>query len=213
MVDRSKTEFESAGFVQIIKGIIRTWKGQTDSLVDQCWLNQSSKVISHQNDVCASSDHNLITVIMRIKNKKLGVQVLQKRVWKNFCPATYRAEIDWTDFYREKDQNVMNTIFEENVGTILEKHAPLKCIQLRKHYRNWLDDDCRLSMSDRDKQREVAWLSGSVEDWKSYRNKINKCTKLLKKERKMNTCLQCMTLSMRDMIQQAYTGNPRNLPV
>ena len=98
MVDRTKSEMETEGFTQIIRGITRTWRTQTDSLVDQCWVNRPDRVISHTNETRGSSDHNFISVLLRTKDKFTNSQEVKKRCWKSFCPIKFRemiGGIDW----------------------------------------------------------------------------------------------------------------------
>ena len=135
MVQRTKDVLEAAGHVQIIKGITRSWPGQVDSLVYQCWVNRPGRIISHLNQVRSSSDHNTISVLVRTKDKMAASQEILKRSWKNFSPEKYRQEIsklDWSTFYQTENLDIMNTIFEENVLYALEKVAPMKLTQLRK---------------------------------------------------------------------------------
>ena len=69
MVDRIRDGMESKGFTQVIKGHTRSWRGQTDSLVDHCWLDKPERLVSFANEDRASSDHNHISDIIRTKDK------------------------------------------------------------------------------------------------------------------------------------------------
>ena len=98
MVQRMKDVLESAGHVQIIRGMTRCWPGQSDSLVDQCWVNRPNRVISQQNEVRSSSDHNNISVLVRTKDRMTATQEVLKMTWKDFSPENFRNEIrkiDW----------------------------------------------------------------------------------------------------------------------
>ena len=186
MVQRTKDVIEAAGHVQIIKGITRCWPGQVDSLVDQCWVNRPGRIISHQNKVRSSSDHNTISVLVRTKDKMAASQELLKRSWKNFSPENFRQELsmlDWSNFYQTENLDKMNTIFEENVLSVLEKVAPMKLTQLRKNHRNWVDQELKNLMLTRDSLREHARLADSQDLWRNYRRTKNECTKLLKKKK------------------------------
>ena len=77
----------------------------------------------------------------------------------------------------------MNTYFEEKVGEILEMSVPMKCIQIRIFFRNWIDEDLKNLMSERDHQREKARNSGDPTDWSIYKNLRNNCTNKLKKKK------------------------------
>ena len=82
IVQRTKEEIETAGFSQIIKGVSRSWRGQSDSLVDQCWVHQPQRVISHQNEARGCSDHNVTSVILRTKDRLAAPKERRKRRWK-----------------------------------------------------------------------------------------------------------------------------------
>ena len=135
MVERTKEVAEESGFSQLIKGVTRTWRGQVDSLLDQCWVNNPQRVISHENEVRGRSDHNLITVLLRTKDRYPSSQELFKRQWKNFDPVHFRtlvSQIDWKFFNETKNVELKNSIFEEKINDILDSLAPYKNIQLRE---------------------------------------------------------------------------------
>ena len=186
MVDRTKLEIETIGFIQIIRGVTRSWRKQRDSLLDQCWTNRPECIISWQNEQDASSDHNIINLVVRMKEKCFSSQEIKKRHWKFFCPLIFREEIgklDWTPLYEAEKVDLMNSIFEEKMSNVLNLLAPMKTFQLRKKFRNWIDQELKVAMLDRDLQRDIARLSDLDSDWISYRRKRNDCTKLLKSKK------------------------------
>ena len=183
MVNRNKDTIEAAGHVQVIEGITRTWPGQTDSQVDQCWLNFPQNIISHMNEVRSSSDHNLISILVKTKGKITAPLVIEKRTWKDFSPENFRQEVrnlDWSLFNETENLDTLNTIFEENVRMALDKTIPMKFIQSRKNHRNWVDHELKTLMQKRDNLRESARLSASPDDWHEYRQTRNRCTKMLR---------------------------------
>ena len=145
--------------VQIIQGITRTWRNTTDSLVDHIWMDKPNRIISHQNELRASSDHNVISVIVRTKDRCYAAQEMKGRCWKKFSQVIFREKIstiDWTPLFLSDNLDVKNTIFEEEIGKILEKMAPMKYNQVRKIFRNWVDDKSKNLMEKRDLLREKA---------------------------------------------------------
>ena len=159
MIERTRDNIETLGFLQVIRGHTREWRGQVDSLLDHCWLNKPERLISTTNTTRGKSDHNYISVILKTKDKIENNIEVRKRVWRNFCPDRFRqkvAELDWTDLYRSEDINIINDIFETKLGGVLETEAPLKYIQGRKNYVNWLDDEMSQKMKTRDQMRKTA---------------------------------------------------------
>ena len=186
MVQRTKDTIEEAGHIQLIQGMTRCWRGQADSLVDHCWVSRPQRIVSHLNEVRASSDHNLISLLVRTKDKMCVSQELLKRSWKDFSPTKFQQElgmIDWSSFYQTDNLDYMNTFFEEHVGAALEKVIPIKLIQVRKNHCNWIDSELKDLMSLRDRRRETARLSSLQADWDSYRSTRNKCTKMLRRKK------------------------------
>ena len=182
MVERVKTEMETQGFCQVIRGMTRFWPGQQDSQVDQCWTNVPGLVLSHSNEVWSSSDHNLIGVMLRTKERAENSQEITGRDWKSMDVARYREsvkDIDWSEFYSSNDINVKNSIFTEKLRTILDREAPMRVRQQRRNYACWLDANMKEMKRDRDEAREVARRSKDENDWRSYRHKRNTYNKEL----------------------------------
>ena len=103
---------------------------------------------------------------------------------KNVCLNRYKLKIqniDWREFYNSNDINIINDIFVQKVGDILEQEAPLKNYQNRKNYRNWLNPEIKAQMESRNMKRELARSTGLDTHWRDYRRARNMCTKLFKK--------------------------------
>ena len=90
MIEETKAEIETSGFTQVIEGITRTWPGVEDSHVDHCWVNISEKIIQKINIPIASSDHNLIGIILRVKGVIKSTLEFKKRIWTNFNHPRYK---------------------------------------------------------------------------------------------------------------------------
>ena len=189
MVNKTKAEIETLGFSQIIRGHTRTWRGQKDSLVDQCWSTRPDRIVSWLNETRGWSDHNYTDILLRTKDRKDRTQEIKKRVWKNFQPEEFRnkiSKIEWGNFYNCENIDIVNDTFEQKIGDILNTMAPMKNIQLRQKYANWLDEEISQKMKDRDVLREVARGTDNDQDWISYRNARNECSKILKEKEKNN---------------------------
>ena len=83
--------------------------------------------------------------------------------------------------YNSGDLDEINHIFEEKVLEVLDKIAPMKVIQRRRKFRNWLSDKFKVRMTERDTLRLVARRTGNREDWQSYSTSRNKCAKAVVK--------------------------------
>ena len=56
-------------------------------------------------------------------------------------------------------------------------------MQVRSSYKSWVCDQTKLAMRDRDLARTRAKASDSEEDWATFREQRNNCTKLLRKDK------------------------------
>ena len=84
MVDLTKEHIETEGFSQLITGITRVWRDQTDSTLDHIWVNCPQRVVNHSNLKRGSSDHNVITVIINCSDMVIGGMNTNMRCWKKF---------------------------------------------------------------------------------------------------------------------------------
>ena len=70
-------------------------------------------------------------------------------------------------------------MFVEKVSKVLDEVAPIKIVQRRKHFKNWMNEEVKVEIKKDDSLREKARVSKQVEDWAQYRTARNCCVKLL----------------------------------
>ena len=61
--------------------------------------------------------------------------------------------------------------------------APVRKFQVRTKYAAWLSDDTKHNIKERDRAQDEAVLSGSQEDWSTYKQLRNDLTKRMHKEK------------------------------
>ena len=187
MVDELKNSIETAGFQQLVVNYTRTWRQQSDSLLDHVWTNCPVRTLKVWNVDRASSDHNIIGIKVALKDSKINVNNVVKRTWKDFkrneCIQEFK-DTDWTDVLSEFDVNVANAILEEKICSIMNKFAPMRTIQIRKDYKCWLSDVTKVKMLERDAARNLARQSDLDNHWDRYRSLRNECTRLQSCDRK-----------------------------
>ena len=74
------------------------------------------------------------------------------------------------------DVTQANSQLEEWLCEVMDKEAPLKTLQARKHYISWLTEDTKTEMGLRDTARIKARLTNLDSDWLEYRRRRNYCT-------------------------------------
>ena len=186
MVDIVKNTIETIGFCQVISGFTRSWPQQQDSAVDLCWTNDIERVINHSNSIRSGSDHNVITVWVRMKDRILDIREKEKRMWKNMDPVMLKDMVknaDWTELLLSDNIDVMNGILEKVICDALDKVAPMKVVQTRRNFKNWVTNDLKDKMTHRNSLREKARVSSQQDDWDDYRKARNIVTKETKRTR------------------------------
>ena len=186
MVDTTQDKIETAGYVQLIKEKTRTWRGQADSCLDHVWTNCHNRTLNHFNTTRGQSDHNVIGITVSTRNIKIGTNNIVKRTWKNFdrdrCLEKFKKG-DWNKILNETCVDVANTMLEEEILKIIDEEAPLKTVQIRAHYNNWITSMTKEEMLKRDKLRDAAKISDDEYDWRKFRESRNLCTSLQRKDK------------------------------
>ena len=186
MVEAVQDNIEINGFTQLVENYTRQWEGQVNSCLDHIWTNTIERVICHQNMTRGDADHNLISVELSCKDVKIGGMAVRKRIWKNFdlktCTDKFR-NTDWSDILEIMNVDVATSTLEERILTILDEAAPIKLVQMRTNYNNYISDSTKVTMTRRDITRDIAIMSGSHDDWQSYRKLRNLCTSLQRRDK------------------------------
>ena len=175
-----KMELETKGFFQLVKDHTRSWPQQKDNTVDHIWSNTVDIIISYSNERRTLSDHNVIAVRIRLKDRAQPVQEIQKRNRKNLDSTRLVNDLkaaNWMDLLKSTNVDVRNGILEEKIRKALDCQAPVKTVQVRKSFRNWVSSELKNKMTARDNSWETARRSGNPQDWEVYRQLRNEITK------------------------------------
>ena len=135
LVEKVKLEVETLDFHQIVEGLTRSWNKQPDSLLDHIWMNKPSRMIYYRNVVRTYSDHNLLIMSFRTKDKEQDKHKIVQRDRRTYDQQEYSARIaniDWEDFFESNDIEKINSMFEEKLLSVLNKVAPIKIQKLAK---------------------------------------------------------------------------------
>ena len=187
MVNDTKNSLEAGGFFQLVTEITRSWPGQADSTIDHFWTNEPQKIMNVSNAVRAAGDHNVITVLIRLKGSIFSKLDSRKRSYKNFDPVIYRQKLEnekWTDIYEIEDVDLANDFLESKVVGILDTMCPYKTVQYRKDCKTWLTDATKTKMTARDVTRERARISSDPVLWSQYKVQRNEVNRLVNSDRK-----------------------------
>ena len=107
----------------------------------------------------------------------------------NFDPVTYRNLLqneDWAGIYDIEDVDIANDFLESRVVKILDTLCPLKTIQFRKECKNWLTEETKNMIHERDNIRELARTTGDQANWDRYKTLRNSVNNKVKKDRNLH---------------------------
>ena len=188
MVELVQTEIEMEGFVQLVTGMTRQWRNPADSMLDHCWTNCEGRVLKCFNIVRGASDHNVVGLDISLVDIKIGGTETQGGDLGNIsvrrgCLGQVQDWTDWNDILKESNVNVAASRLEEEIRMILEAEAPMKTVQERTRYSKWLKDSTKQEMDKRDTARQTAKNTDDVQDWSTYRQLRNSCTRLQRQDR------------------------------
>ena len=130
------------------------------SCIDHWDTNIPEKLSFPELIAVGSSDQLGIVVKKFTKAAKLKPKIINKRSYKLFNIEYFLTDI-LTNNLNEKitaceDLEEAAEIFESSFGDILDKHAPIKKIQVRKNYLPYLSDETKLIIEDRKALKEEA---------------------------------------------------------
>ena len=184
MVEKTKSEIEMSGFTQIVQNFTRSWPGQPNSLIDQCWLNCPNKLQYIKNVPRTFSDHNMLLLSIMMKEICEDSQETWARDRKKWDTEEYKRQvglIDWTPLIETQNIDIANDYFHSQLSAILDKMAPMRRYQARRSKANWLTQEIKDLMEKRDQLKMIANMSGLQEDSNNFRKCRNKCVTELRK--------------------------------
>ena len=90
------------------------------------------------------------------------------------------------------------------MNKILDAEAPMGVIQMRTNYSNWITNETKLKMTERDLQRALARRTQNELERTSYRSLRNSCTRMQKLD-KANYLKKSLTKLSLKKTQGSYT--------
>ena len=114
------------------------------------------------------------------------MRYVKKRSYKNFDPNRFLAEVEkirWWDIYQCENVDAAVQLFSEKLTRILDQLAPIKTVQTRTRYAQWLSQPTKLLIEKRDQAQSRASSSKLEEDWKVFKSLRNQVTSKLRVEK------------------------------
>ena len=175
------------GVSQMVNVPTRMWAGQSESGLDHLYTNRTEKLSDVYAEYTGGSDHKLIKVTRFSKSLQKRARYVRKRCYKKFKEEEFCrmvASLSWFDLYMCEDVDEAASILTKKLTQILDTMAPVRTVQIRSHYADWLSPETKQLMKERDSAQKIAASTGNSDDWRAFKNKRNSVTAKMRQEKK-----------------------------
>ena len=184
-----KTIIHQNGFTQIIKEPTRITK-DSKTLIDIIATNYPANIVSSCVTATSLSDHDLVACVRKINNKKFPAKTTHCRNYRKYDPELMKqdfASVNWIPVITASNVNDALNIFNIIVKSIFDKHAPYTTKRTKSRPCQWITEDIKTSMNERDRILRKARKSNNQNDWNDYKAMRNRCNIMTKKAKSSYT--------------------------
>ena len=163
---------------QLIKSFTRSEIVQGGALsrscIDHCYTNVPEKMSNPEVVAVGDSDHLGIVITKFSRAEPIKPRTVTKRSYKNFNTEAFLTDVLNSNIdsdvtaYGNVEQAAQ--VFKESFKHVLDKHAPIKTFQMRKHYSPFVSDNTKALMKERNTLKELATNTGDKVLRKSSRS-------------------------------------------
>ena len=153
--------------------------GLSRSCLDHIYTNSPVKCDKPKVESAGDSDHLAVIVTKFSKEMQNKPKAVLKRNYKNFDSQSFLTDIQVCSINEAvtacNNLNDAATVFQELFCHVLDRHAPRKIFQTRKHYVPFLSEETKLLIDERDALKEEATKHGDEEllkEFKKLRNTV-----------------------------------------
>ena len=158
-----------------------------DSCLDHLYSNKPEKLVDTVALYNGGSDHKMIYTVRYAKDINRKTRYMRKRQFKNFDVESFKSDIHaqkWLDIYMSTDVDSAVAKLTNKVTTILDRYAPVRTIQVRKHYAPWLSDETKHLMQQRNRAQQTYLKSQDIDKAREYRNLRNQVTNMIRRDKR-----------------------------
>lgn len=190
----NKTRFsqyiESCNLSQMVNEITRSARNKygqkTESTIDLIFCNVPGKCSNAKSVLLSWTDHNIVSITKHTKVPKRPPRITIRRSFKHFNLDNFQrdlAAIPWDIVYLEDDVDCAVNCFTKLFTDVVQCHAPIRKSTVKAIAAPWIDQQLREAMSQRDKTKAEASMSGLVSDLMLYRKCRNFVVSLNRKKK------------------------------
>ena len=174
------------GFTQLVATATRFGENQSASCLDHIYANHPEKLSAIETHFHGGTDHKMIKMTRFTKSLISRSRVIRKRCFKNFDPIAFQEavrKLSWWDIYSSQSCENAAQMLTDKLTTILDQMAPLRNIQVRSKYANWLSEETKLLIRKRNLAQKTAFESKNASNWAEFRKLRNFINNKIKNEK------------------------------
>ena len=151
------------------------------TLIDHFATNRPNYILRASVLKLGMVDHYLIFAVRKLNAKRLldkQVKIVETRSLRNYDKQLFLDElsaIDWNEMLARTngDPDLMASVFNSVISSLLEVHAPLKRRKITSHHSPWITVEIKNLMKERDLAKKRSEKDASYwSDYKKLRNKV-----------------------------------------
>ena len=144
MAEELKLRILSRRVVQLVQESTRFAPNCEPSLLDHIYMTRPD-LGSYQVSEWGTSDHRLIELLKKNKGSLPQASRLRKRTFKQFSLKNFIQDIKsikwYSPVYSKENVNEAAEGWHNEFSRVLDKHCPVRSIEVKKNYTPWLTQD------------------------------------------------------------------------
>ena len=145
---------------------------QSSSLIDVILASNTDLVVKSGVKETYISDHYLVYSILKFKLPKPSPHYMVTRSLRNYSPEQFRrdlAQVIWDEDPINDNVNEQTEKFNHKFLSVLNMHAPVKTIKIKRRLCPFIDKEIVDIMKRRNTYHKIARHTGCALDWDRYR--------------------------------------------
>ena len=156
--------------------------------LDHCYSDVPEKISEVKVVAAGNSDHLAVIIKKLARYPVAKPQTLRKRMYKNFDIKTFLQDVNNSNINKlvtgTETLDAAAEIFEEKFRSILDYHAPMKTVQIRKNYSAFISEETKDLISVRKVLQEEVSKTGNPVLLKEFRYKCKEVKREVKTDEK-----------------------------
>ena len=184
MAEELKMRILSRGVTQLVTENTRFVSSCEPSRLDHIYMTKP-ELGTYKVLPWGTSDHRVVILNKKVKGSLPQAMRLRKRVFKNFSRRNFIDDIKnitwWPTVYSEENLEKAAKAWEKAFRQVLDKHCPVKSINLKKNYTPWLTSELKDLSTSLSTERSVLDANWNKESQKKLDLKANELKEKLRK--------------------------------